>query len=100
MRFLARAITPPGRPRRYDTRFFLTRAEDWPHVDFTASDSTELTEVVWIDLVQALELDLPRVTSVLLQRLEETLDCGGDVPFRDGVPFFYHRPKGWILDRL
>lgn len=100
LRFIARAITPPGRPRRYDTRFFLTYAEDWQDIDFTASSSNELTEVHWLDLNEAQNLDLPRVTSVLLERLEETLRHGGDVPFSDGIPFFYHRPKGWVRDKL
>lgn len=100
LRFIARAITPPGRPRRYDTRFFLTYADDWSDVDFTASSSNELTEVHWLELNEAQSLDLPRVTSVLLHRLEETLRVGGDVPFSDGIPFFYHRPKGWVRDTL
>ncbi len=100
LRFIARAITPPGRPRRYDTRFFLTYAEDWRHVDFTASSSNELTEVHWLRLDAAQDLDLPRVTSVLLQRLDETLSRKEDIPFADGIPFFYHRPKGWVRDRL
>jgi 8-oxo-dGTP pyrophosphatase MutT (NUDIX family) len=100
IRFIARAITPPGRPRRYDTRFFLTHAADWHDIDFTASSSNELTEVHWLDLKEAQSLDLPRVTSVLLHRIEDTLRRKEEIPFSDGIPFFYHRPKGWVRDRL
>jgi 8-oxo-dGTP pyrophosphatase MutT (NUDIX family) len=41
----SRWITPSGSPRRYDTRFFVTKAPN----DQTASpDGHELTEAVWI----------------------------------------------------
>ena len=98
--FIARAITPPGRPRRYDTRFFLTHAEDWDTVDFTASISNELTEVHWLSLSDARELDLPRVTGFVLESLERAIAATGGVPKTKTVPFFYHRGSNWVHDRL
>lgn len=100
LRFFARAITPPGRPRRYDTRFFLTYADDWPDVDFAASASTELTEVHWLGLSDAQTLDLPRVTGYLLKHLEETLPRSGKLPPGQPIPYFYYRAQEWKLDTL
>ena len=100
LRFVARAITPPGRPRRYDTRFFLTYADDWGDVDFAASTSAELTEVHWLTLADAQELDLPRVTRFLLGRLDEVLPNKGRLPTKLPIPYFYHRGASWRQDTL
>lgn len=100
LRFVARAITPPGRPRRYDTRFFLTYADDWQDVDFSASASVELTEVHWLTLKEAQDLDLPRVTRFLLGRLDEVLPKRGRLPAELPVPYFYHRGASWRQDTL
>jgi 8-oxo-dGTP pyrophosphatase MutT (NUDIX family) len=89
--FFARAITPPGRPRRYDTRFFCVAAEAISHK--VASADGELSDLEWHSLEQARALDLPNITRVVLEDLGERIAAGAlhkcDVP----VPF-YHRRNG------
>jgi 8-oxo-dGTP pyrophosphatase MutT (NUDIX family) len=89
--FFARAITPPGRPRRYDTRFFCVAADAIAH-RVAASDG-ELSDLEWHSLEQARALDLPNITRVILEDLGERIAAGAlhksDVP----VPF-YHRRNG------
>jgi 8-oxo-dGTP pyrophosphatase MutT (NUDIX family) len=89
--FFARAITPPGRPRRYDTRFFCVAAEAISHKVATADG--ELSDLEWHSLEQARALDLPNITRVVLEDLGERIAAGAlqkcDVP----VPF-YHRRNG------
>src|SRR5581483_816251 len=49
--FIARAITPPGRARRYDTRFFAADANAIAHrIDGKVGPDAELVELVWIPL--------------------------------------------------
>jgi 8-oxo-dGTP pyrophosphatase MutT (NUDIX family) len=89
--FFARAITPPGRPRRYDTRFFCVAADAIAH-RATVADG-ELSELEWHSIEQARALDLPNITRVVLEDLGERIAAGAlqkcDVP----VPF-YHRRNG------
>jgi 8-oxo-dGTP pyrophosphatase MutT (NUDIX family) len=85
LRFVFRAITPPGRTRRFDARFFLADAAglaDGGH-DFAAA-SGELQHLRWLDLPQARALDLPFITEVVLAEVAALL-TGHDQP---GVPFF------------
>jgi 8-oxo-dGTP pyrophosphatase MutT (NUDIX family) len=88
--FFARAITPPGRSRRYDTRFFCVVAEAIVHK--VATDG-ELSDLEWLSIEQARALDLPNITRVVLEDLGERIAAGAlqkcDVP----VPF-YHRRNG------
>ena len=85
--FVARAITPPRRPKRFDTRFFVldVSAVAARREGFVGSDS-ELIELVWTPLPQARELDLPTITSVILDELELRLAAGfaAELP----VPFY------------
>ena len=85
LRFVFRAITPPGRSRRFDARFLLADAaclESDPQ-DF-AQASGELQHLSWLPLPQARALDLPFITEVVLAEVA-ALTAGRDQP---GVPFF------------
>jgi 8-oxo-dGTP pyrophosphatase MutT (NUDIX family) len=85
MRFIFRAITPPGRSRRFDARFFLVNAKAvLGDPDDFSDASDELAHLHWIGLGAARSLDLPFITEVVIAEVENLLR-GGDQP---GVPFF------------
>ncbi len=84
--FVFRAITPPGRPRRFDARFFLA---DAAHVagdpdDFSRA-ADELSHLHWVSLAEARRLNLPFITEVVLAEVGALLARGG-AP--EAVPFF------------
>src|SRR5215475_7630559 len=60
---IARAVTPPGRPRRFNARFFIARAED---ATGKIRHSSELGDVRWVRLDEARELPLPTITGLIL----------------------------------
>jgi 8-oxo-dGTP pyrophosphatase MutT (NUDIX family) len=85
--FVARAITPTNRPRRFDSRFFAAdvsavaqRAEG-----FVGPDK-ELVELVWLPITEASRLDMPRITTIVLEDLRDRIAAGmnHDHP----VPFY------------
>ena len=70
--FLARAITPPGRVRRFDARFFVAEATLIAHrAEGAVHAEAELVELTWIPIEKALELDIPRITRTILGDLAE-----------------------------
>ena len=84
MRFIFRAITPPGRSRRFDARFFLADAADLTgNPDHFAGDA-ELAHLHWVSLTETRKLDLPFITEVVLAEVT-AMSRGVDQP---GVPFF------------
>ena len=77
--FLARAITPPGRPRRFDARFLIADAGSIAsRVEGAVHPEAELVELVWTPLDAALNLDLPDITRAALADLAQALDGGLD----------------------
>lgn len=71
MSFFARAITPPGKPRRYDTRFFCLTAR---HIGVdTGQRDHELSEVGWHTIPEAFDLDLPLITRRIIEDLSARL---------------------------
>lgn len=85
MRFIFRAITPPGRPRRFDARFFLVDAANLVSDpdDFSRAED-ELSHLSWVALAEVRKLDMPFITEVVLAELSAMLE-GRAHP---GVPFF------------
>ncbi|WP_134679255.1 NUDIX hydrolase [Paracoccus ravus] len=84
-----RAITPPGRTRRFDARFFLLDAERIAgdlH-DFGAA-CDELSHLHWVPLSQARALDLPFITEVVLAEVAGLAQRPGPLAQPDRVPFF------------
>ncbi len=75
--FLARAITPPGRPRRFDARFLVVDAGAVAKcIEGVVRPEAELVELVWTPLAKARELDLPNITHLALDDLTEALEKG------------------------
>lgn len=68
--YVARAITPPGRTRRFDARFFMASADALLHPEPTAG-SGELDEIAWLPLSEARALDLPAITRFVLGEVAE-----------------------------
>ncbi|MEM9523723.1 MAG: NUDIX hydrolase [Pseudomonadota bacterium] len=85
--FVFRAITPPGRPRRFDARFFLVEASriTGDPDDFSRA-SNELGHLQWVPLTDIRKFDLPFITEVILAEIAALLRDGKRRP--DGVPFF------------
>src|SRR6266436_9247621 len=86
---IARAITPPGRVRRFDTRFFTADASAITHrVEGVIHPDAELVELVWVQLGSKPLSDLHPMTKNVLGELEKRLATG---PLRHDapVPFFH-----------
>lgn len=66
---IARAITPPGRPRRFDAWFFQVDLSA-VHGSDEPTESSELEDLRWVTLEQAHKLDIPIVTRFVLTELE------------------------------
>ena len=87
LRLIARAITPPGRVRRFDTRFFAcwrsSVAVELPE----GGPTDELEEIVWMPIAKAIQADIPGITRQVLEHLQARLaedpilSPGGPVPF-------------------
>ena len=71
--FVARAITPPYRPKRFDARFFMAEADRLASLD-RAPDCGELDELAWVELSETLALDLPNITRFVVQELALRLE--------------------------
>lgn len=98
LHFVARAVTPSRRPRRFDTRFFAVDASAIAHrVENVVHPDAELVELVWLPIAEARDLDLPTVTGVMLQELEARVAAG----FGDELPVpFYRMPRKIFLRKL
>ncbi len=96
--FFFRAVTPKGRPRRFDARFFLADAADLrtDPDDFSEAED-ELSHLQWVPLDRARTFDLPFITQVVLGELMGHLKSGG--PVRD-VPFFRNDDEAHLVARL
>jgi len=60
LQFFFRAVTPAGRPRRFDARFFLTDATDLTtDPDDFSNAEDELAHLQWVPLAEARKFDCP-----------------------------------------
>lgn len=69
---IARAITPPALPKRFDARFFLARADGLISLERQA-DCGELDEIAWVDLDEAMHLELPSITRFVIKEVAQRL---------------------------
>jgi 8-oxo-dGTP pyrophosphatase MutT (NUDIX family) len=97
--FVFRAITPPGRPRRFDARFFYLDADSLSagtNLDDFSRASDELSHLQWIPIQEVREFDLPFITEVVFAEVISNLNhdlIPKRVPFfqnSDGLSEFYY----------
>jgi 8-oxo-dGTP pyrophosphatase MutT (NUDIX family) len=97
--FVGRAITPPGRPRRFDARFFTMDASAVAHrIEGITGPEAELVELVWMPLTDAKQLDMPAVTGIMLEELDARIadGLGHDLP----VPFYRMVRRSFMRELL
>jgi 8-oxo-dGTP pyrophosphatase MutT (NUDIX family) len=99
LHLIARAITPPRRPRRFDARFFAVDVGAIAHrVDGKVGPDSELVELVWLPIPEAKKHDLPTITQVALDELESRVarGFGHDLP----SPFYRMLNKKFVRAEL
>ena len=75
--FIARAITPPKRPRRFDSRFFAADISAIaPRASGFVGADKELVELVWLPITEARRLDMPGITAIALEELQDRMASG------------------------
>ncbi len=98
LHFVFRAITPPGRARRFDARFFLVDAS---HLAGDAGDfsraSDELSHLQWVALEQVRSFNLPFITEIVLAEISAALPHIGPP---GSVPFFNNSGAHSQFERL
>ena len=91
--FVARAITPPKRPKRFDTRFFLADRESiGAELGGIVGPDTELVSLDWLSFDDAQHVELPNITKVVLKDIAERLKTG---EIARPAPFYYFRNGGF-----
>jgi 8-oxo-dGTP pyrophosphatase MutT (NUDIX family) len=99
LHFIGRAITPPKRVKRFDTRFFaVDRTAIADEVGGVVGPDSELVELTWVTIAEARKLELPPITAVLLGELEARIAAGFGPQLP--VPFFYQRRGKFIREEL
>lgn len=75
--FIARAITPPGRTLRFDSRFFAADVTAVAlRADGFVGPDSELVELVWLPITEARRLDMPGITAIVLEELQDRIASG------------------------
>jgi len=85
--YVARAITPPWRPMRFNARFFMV---DQKHVAGELGGDGELLDLTYVPIRETGALELPLITSRVLEMIE---DFARHPPAPDSiktVTFFHH----------
>jgi 8-oxo-dGTP pyrophosphatase MutT (NUDIX family) len=95
LHYLARAVTPPNSPIRYNARFLVVQAD---HVSGTLGGDGELEGLRFYGLREALDLDLALPTRRVLERLKLWLSL--PEPEREALeetPVLL-RDRGWLME--
>jgi 8-oxo-dGTP pyrophosphatase MutT (NUDIX family) len=95
--YVARAITPPGNPRRFDTRFFLADASH-AHAPDGLTSSGELLDLRWVALSRIRELPLPEATLMVIAEVEKRLAAPD--PSKLPIPFARFVRAGVKLEHI
>ena len=101
LRMIARAITPPQRPRRFDTRFLAVWANAIAdQLPDGKGPSGELEDCAWLTLEEARTKELPLITTKILTDLEKRLEADPELSPETSVPYYYFRKGAFVRDLI
>ena len=88
MDFIARAVTPTYRTRRFDTRFFMVY-DEFIHTDpeEMAKASGELLDLHWLTLPAARKLDLPAITRSVIDMVQARMQFDRKAQLKKSAPY-------------
>lgn len=99
LHLIARAITPPRYPRRFDTRFFTVDASAIAHrIKDAVRPDTELVDLIWMPIDETHRIDMPVITGLVLQELKARIAAG--FAHHLPVPFYRLRRKEFVRELL
>lgn len=101
MRMIARAITPPQRSRRFDTRFLAVWAD--AVADRLADGhgpSGELEDCAWLTFDEARQKELPLITTKVLTDLENRLQIDPELSPATAVPFYFFKNGAFLRELI
>lgn len=93
--YVFRAVTPPGRTRRFNARFFL--AEPGVALHGTLGGNGELGDLAWLSLEAALALPVPDITRRVLSEVRLLLAEPPSPEVGRPVPVYTQRSGKYIL---
>lgn len=100
LRFVARAVTPPGAVRRFDNRFFATFVDE-ASIDLQSlRESDELSDFRWLDLAALHSVRLPEIVAVVARDLKISLESDPSLPFGSDVYTYSNRNGQFLRSRL
>ncbi|MTI44218.1 hypothetical protein JM93_04110 [Roseibium hamelinense] len=101
LRLVARAITPPKRPRRFDTRFFAVWADTIADkLDGGTGPSGELEDVAWLTLEEARGKELPFITKTILSDLEQRIETDPELRPDTRIPYYFFRNGAFLREEI
>jgi 8-oxo-dGTP pyrophosphatase MutT (NUDIX family) len=100
LRIIARAITPPGRVRRFDTYFIAAWRESVAVALPDGGPTHELEELVWLPMAEAMEQNVPLITKSVLQDLQARLVADPDLSPGYSIPFYRMRHGKFLRDLI
>ncbi len=99
LHLIARAITPPRYPRRFDTRFFTVDASAIAHrIEDAVCPDAELVDLIWVSIDETHRIDIPVITGLVLQELKARIAAG--FAHHLPVPFYRMKQKEFVRELL
>lgn len=87
LNYVARAVTPPWRPMRFNARFFMV---DHCHVSGELGGDGELLDLTYVPIADTKDLELPLITTRVLELVEELARNPPDPATPRKIAFFHH----------
>jgi 8-oxo-dGTP pyrophosphatase MutT (NUDIX family) len=98
LRYVARAITPPGRVRRFDTRFFAVWRSAIAGENPGGAPDQEFSELRWVSFAETAALDCPAITRTILAALEARLVADRRLTLDAPVPEYRMRHGRFVCE--